>query len=104
MGSQIEISKLHVGCISVPKIFANIADPDEMPYFAAFHLGLHCLPKNMYLFVGIQNEKELKKIKSQKMRLEAQFELKVILCILHQFLVVLTFQSESNCVKLSIFE
>ena len=26
----------------------NSADPDEMPPYAAFHLGLHCLPK--YLF------------------------------------------------------
>ena len=23
----------------------NSADPDEMPLYAAFHLGLHCLPK-----------------------------------------------------------
>ena len=36
-------------------IFANSADPDEMQHFAAFHLGLHCLPK--YLFTGMQNEK-----------------------------------------------
>ena len=25
-------------------IIANSADPDEMPPYAAFHLGLHCLP------------------------------------------------------------
>ena len=36
-------------------IFENIADPDEMPPYAAFHLVLHCFPKN--LFTGIQNEK-----------------------------------------------
>ena len=24
---------------------ANSADPDEMPYYVAFHLGLQCLPK-----------------------------------------------------------
>ena len=35
-------------------ILANSAEPDEMPPCAAFHLGLHCLPK--YLFMGIQNE------------------------------------------------
>ena len=23
----------------------SIADPDEMPHYAIFHLGLHCLPK-----------------------------------------------------------
>ena len=36
-------------CISVNEdcvlILANSADPDEMPPNAAFHLGLHCLPK-----------------------------------------------------------
>ena len=26
-------------------ILANIADSDEVPHYAAFHLGLHCLPK-----------------------------------------------------------
>ena len=28
----------------------NSVDPDEMPHYAAFHLGLHCLPK--YPFRG----------------------------------------------------
>ena len=31
-------------------VLANSADPDEMPQYVAFHLGLHCLP--MYLFVS----------------------------------------------------
>ena len=26
-------------------VLANSEDPDEMPHYAAFHLGLHCLPK-----------------------------------------------------------
>ena len=26
-------------------LLANSADPDEMPHYAACHLGLHCLPK-----------------------------------------------------------
>ena len=26
-------------------ILANSADPGEMQHYAAFHLGLHCLPK-----------------------------------------------------------
>ena len=30
-------------------ILANSVDPDEMPHTVAFHLGLHCLPK--YLFM-----------------------------------------------------
>ena len=25
-------------------VIANIADTDEMPLYAAFHLDLHCLP------------------------------------------------------------
>ena len=40
-------------------IFANSADLDEMPHNVAFHLGLQCLPKYIYLFTCIQNEKEL---------------------------------------------
>ena len=41
--------------LKIVYILANSADPDEMPHNAAFHLGLHCLPK--YLFICIQNEK-----------------------------------------------
>ena len=26
-------------------VLANSEDPDGMPHYAAFHLGLHCLPK-----------------------------------------------------------
>ena len=26
-------------------VFTNSADPDEIPPYSAFHLGLHCLPK-----------------------------------------------------------
>ena len=26
-------------------ILSNSVDPDEMSHFAAFHLGLHCLPE-----------------------------------------------------------
>ena len=29
------------------EISINSAELDEMPPYAAFHLGLHCLPKNM---------------------------------------------------------
>ena len=29
-------------------ILDNSADPDEMPHFVAFHLGLHCLPKSTF--------------------------------------------------------
>ena len=34
--------------LKVVLILANSADPDEMQHYAAFHLGLPCLPK--YLF------------------------------------------------------
>ena len=38
--------------LKIVLILANSADPDEMQHYAAFHLGLHCLPK--YLFRGFQ--------------------------------------------------
>ena len=31
-------------------VLANSADPDEMVHDAAFHLGLHCLPKNRFMW------------------------------------------------------
>ena len=34
--------------LNIVFIIANSAGPVEMPHFAAFHLGLHCVPK--YLF------------------------------------------------------
>ena len=30
--------------MQVVLIVANSADPDEMQHYAAFHLGVHCLP------------------------------------------------------------
>ena len=41
--------------LKIAFILANCADPDEMQPYAAFHLSLHCLPKN--LLTSIQNEK-----------------------------------------------
>ena len=35
-------------------VLANIADPDEMPYYVAFHLGLHCLPNYPLWVSGLQ--------------------------------------------------
>ena len=56
-GPQVQISKFY--SISVPEDCfylskLNSAEIDEMLHYAAFHLGLHCLPK--YLSNGIQNE------------------------------------------------
>ena len=44
-GSQVEVSKLR--CFSVPEgcNIKNSAGPDEMQHYAAFHLGLYCLPE-----------------------------------------------------------
>ena len=33
-------------------LFGNSDDPDEMPHYAAFHLGLHYLPKYL-LYLGV---------------------------------------------------
>ena len=46
-GSQVIISKKNMIFLSlkIDLVLANSADPDEMPHYAAFHLGLHCLPK-----------------------------------------------------------
>ena len=37
--------------LKIDFVLANRPDSDEMPHVAAFHLGLHCLPK--YPFRGI---------------------------------------------------
>ena len=48
-GAQVKILNYDVFLsLKVVLILANSADPDEMQQYAAFHLGLHCLPK--YLF------------------------------------------------------
>ena len=55
-GLQVGISNYNVVLsLKVVFILANNADPDEMQPYAAFHLGLHCLPK--YLFRGFQYTK-----------------------------------------------
>ena len=43
-GSYFKISKIII-FLSLKIVFVspNCADPDEMPHFAAFHLGFHCL-------------------------------------------------------------
>ena len=47
-GSQVIISKKYCISLKIEFVVANSADPDEMPHYVAFHLGLHCLSK--YLF------------------------------------------------------
>ena len=55
-GSQVEFLNHDVFLsLKVVFIMANNADPDEMQLHAAFHQGLHCLPK--YPFRGFQYTK-----------------------------------------------
>ena len=57
-GSQVKASKDYdvFLTLKVVLIIANSADPDEMQqHYAAFHLGLHCLPE--YPFRGFQYTK-----------------------------------------------
>ena len=56
-GSQVEISKKKYVFQSLTIVFilAKSAGPDEMLHFAAFHLGLHYLPK--YPFRGFRYTK-----------------------------------------------
>ena len=37
-------------CLNIYATLSNSVDPDEMRHCAAFHLGLHCLQK--YIFMG----------------------------------------------------
>ena len=43
-------------CLKIFFTFTNSVDPDEMQHHAAFHLGLHCLPK--FPFRGFQYTKD----------------------------------------------
>ena len=55
-GRQIIVSKNIVFLsLKIDFVLANSADPDEMLHYAAFHLGLHCLPK--YPFRGFWSSK-----------------------------------------------
>ena len=45
-------------CLKIFFTFTNSVDPDEMQHYAAFHLGIHCLPK--YSFGGFPNTKWLR--------------------------------------------
>ena len=45
-GSQVIISKnIILLSLKIDFVLGNRADPDEMPLYVAFDLGLHCLPK-----------------------------------------------------------
>ena len=44
-GSKVKISKYCFSYLCEDFALAKSAEPDERPRYAAFHLGLHCLPK-----------------------------------------------------------
>ena len=48
------IKMMYLMSLKIVFILSNRAYPDKMPPYAAFYLGIHCLPK--YLFTGIQNQ------------------------------------------------
>ena len=55
-GTKVIISKnILFLSLKIDFVTANSADLDEMPLHAAFHLGLHCLPK--YPFRGFWSSK-----------------------------------------------
>ena len=48
-GLQVEISKFqYISALKDVFILANSVDPVEMPLYAVFHLGLHCLTKHLF--------------------------------------------------------
>ena len=53
----ISTKKKYFISLSIDFVLANSADPDEMPYYVAFHLGLHCLSK--YRFMCFRSQKGL---------------------------------------------
>ena len=58
MGPPVKVCKFKLFLsVKIALILANCSDPDEMLFYVAFHLSLHCLPKYMYLFNSIQNGK-----------------------------------------------
>ena len=59
-GSKVIISLKNIVFLSLRIffVFADSGDPDEMPHNVAFHLGLNCFSK--YLFMGFPVFKGLK--------------------------------------------
>ena len=51
-GHTLYFPKIFIS-LKIDFVLTNSADPDEMLHNAAFHLGLHCLPK--YPFKGLRS-------------------------------------------------
>ena len=45
--------------LKIDFVFANSADPDEMPHYAAFHLGIHCLSSTHLRVSGLHRVTQL---------------------------------------------
>ena len=45
--------------LKIDFVLANSAEPDEMPHYAAFHLGLYCLPKYLLSWMKVEISKIL---------------------------------------------
>ena len=41
----VSVYKMYFFSLRIVFVLANSVDHDEMPLYATFHLGLHCLPK-----------------------------------------------------------
>ena len=55
-GDRLEFpNKIVFHSLKIVFVLANSVDLDEMPHYAAFHLGLHCLSK--YAFRSHYNTK-----------------------------------------------
>ena len=60
MGTYVIIFQKNIVFLSMKIycVFANSADPDEMPHDAAFHLDLHCLSKYPFRVSGLNSVKD----------------------------------------------
>ena len=44
--------------LKIDFVFANRADPGEMPHYVELHLGLHCLPNSL---LGVSDLQQVKR-------------------------------------------
>ena len=62
--------------LKIAFILSNSADHNKIPHYAAFHLGVHCVPK--YIFTGIQNEKG-DKIQTTNYGIASNYEILILM-------------------------
>ena len=48
---KLDFKKIYIS-LKIGFVLANGVDPDEMPHYVAFHLGLHCLSKYLFRVSG----------------------------------------------------